>query len=911
MEEAKVALKKMMKIALKAVRRLMMFFLLFIAPVLILLAAALYFITIDDGTYKEDDWSSTPYAAGEFANDVSVGTGGELNVGVSAIDLWDKIILSGGKVSDYLDTPEELARLMKAQIVTEYPDTRSNPDEEIDWNTIIENPDKLQGIVKFRRADPNGYLSTMKYVDSETFYNWIELYAQNGNETYKTNALTHFTLRQNINTNNRDTEANYTTSDIEVDYSNAIVNAAHQVASPGAGLCQAWVREVYNQAGLGNVYYGTAYEAFQNSCVSTSRDNIPIGAAVYGTGSGTFAGHVGIYIGGGMVMDNVGYIKTSTLEEWISWQEQKPTVIAGVEPGWLGWGWQAGSPTIIGEVDSITKKNSTANRSSYVAIVATWKQIDTTITTNDSSVETNVPTQYIMSPTSVDYQKMVEPYTMPFDLLWALLVVGEDKDFVFELADLVYRSDIQITIYDNLTVNTDIDEWHYKKQVKAIVNASITGNYKGSTDNGTVKDDVHDPHSKTSYVTTKTVVTQTNIVRPVLTRANVWIVDYINDYQYTLPIEKVKKDTVKKPDQEYPDSPNSTGNTYSCDHIDEVKEKIEASLKPTTTETESGAETEKQEGTGKQEDENSEAEDSSDSVTFSETITVKYYNKYVDISDNVTNETKTQSYISKVPKKREKIDPNAQEENFVTIFNKPEYATNKRNIKSADLWLFEILETNNSTANMVDLIKFLLLQATGKNYGVDSYDFSEYDASLYYGVTNIQGDTVKEKVWFTLKTAGYSEYAIAAVMGNIQHESGFDPNVIEGDTGIGFGLCQWSYGRRDNLEAYAASKGESAANIDIQIEFLIAELTPGGGANGYASYQLGGLSSSNYDGNCYQRKDWENSQDLDTATIAFMALFERPSYDPDKNHIDRRRNSAREYYNEFQGKEAPEDNNSN
>ena len=71
-----------------------------------------------------------------------------------------------------------------------------------------------------------------------------------------------------------------------------------------------------------------------------------------------------------------------------------------------------------------------------------------------------------MTTTDVNYEVMVEPYTMPFDLLWAFLVCGDGQGFVMELADLVYNSDIEITVHDNLTINTDVDDWTYTLRTK-------------------------------------------------------------------------------------------------------------------------------------------------------------------------------------------------------------------------------------------------------------------------------------------------------------------------------------------------------------------------------------------------------------------------------------------------------------
>ena len=155
-------------------------------------------------------------------------------------------------------------------------------------------------------------------------------------------------------------------------------------------------------------------------------------------------------------------------------------------------------------------------------------------------------------------------------------------------------------------------------------------------------------------------------------------------------------------------------------------------------------------------------------------------------------------------------------------------------------------------------------------------------------------DTPQYKTWNALRSAGYTENATAAAMGNINNESGFDPSAIENGSGIGFGLIQWSKGRRTALEEYAASKGVSASNLDLQLEYLIKELNneTNQWMKGSTSYGFGTLT----------RDDWVNG-DLDTATKAFMCCFERPAYDSSINHIDRRLNDARKFFEEFTGTE--------
>lgn len=163
----------------------------------------------------------------------------------------------------------------------------------------------------------------------------------------------------------------------------------------------------------------------------------------------------------------------------------------------------------------------------------------------------------------------------------------------------------------------------------------------------------------------------------------------------------------------------------------------------------------------------------------------------------------------------------------------------------------------------------------------------------YVGRGKYGTNTVQYKVWNGLRAAGYNEIATAAAMGNIQCESGFNPAVIEKGSGVGFGLVQWSYSRRTKMENYAKSKGVDPSDLNIQIEYLLKELESSSGiwTNASSKYGLGTLT----------RADWANGTDINKATKAFMCCFERPSYDSSKNHIDKRLQSAKEYYEAFTG----------
>lgn len=727
--------------------------------IIVLLAGAIYYITIDDGTYKEDDWENTNYAASQYINNVSVEEDGTLKSNITAQELWDKMIENDSRVVQYLDSPEELEKLMNVEMIMQYPYTGNDKD------------DALQGIIKLKRADSNNKTTIMKYATTEEFQGWIDEYNSSGSEEAKKNALNHFTLKKVSSSNGIGAIA--AGEGVMADISQKIIDAIPLTEWPGENLCLAWVANVYDTAGITHERKASAYESYLVNGISTDRNAIPIGAAVYGTGTGTAGGkygHVGIYIGDGKVVDSVGSgIQITTLDEWIGWQEDyarnSNNVLIDIngdeQHGWLGWGWLDGDQirgttedTSITQneanKDNKNKSNTTStDTSTYVAVVATYSETETKIKTDDPNVqetygignsETTVEHIYNMTTTTVNYQKMVEPYTVPFDLLWAFMVIGEDKNFVFDFADLVYNSDIQITIYDNLTTNTDVDEWNYTEVTKTDVNVKITSNYivtNGIESTGNTKTIsktskcTDDPYGDSQeYTTKKTIITKTNTINTVLTRANVWVVDYNNEYTYSEPQEiGGNEDTVIQSDQDYEDVPYLTKkgeSNFSCEHIEKLENEM------------------KEEARGV--DVRNIAWCTSTTKHF---YYVKYYKKYVDISDKIINTITSNRYTQGVAEVNEKTDKDAEEPNFVTIYLDSKNEKNRKNVKSVAQWLFGIIENNESTADMLDLIKYLLYKATGRDYGVTEFDFSAFDARYFNTIGGAEGGLSLTTTMFT------------------------------------------------------------------------------------------------------------------------------------------------------------------
>ena len=115
----------------------------------------------------------------------------------------------------------------------------------------------------------------------------------------------------------------------------AVISACHSTPSPGSGLCAAWVTNVFQNAGVGS-FWGNADDMYYSWC-GTSPSNIQPGMIIAvnsspASAAGRIYGHIGIYVGNGTVMDNVGYVRSSSLSYWTDYYSALAVPLCG----WLG-----------------------------------------------------------------------------------------------------------------------------------------------------------------------------------------------------------------------------------------------------------------------------------------------------------------------------------------------------------------------------------------------------------------------------------------------------------------------------------------------------------------------------------------------------------------------------------------------
>ena len=892
------------KNTIKAVLLPLLPFILLILLIVILFASFVYFITVDDGTYKESDWSNVPYATSTAMNNITVNSDGTISSSMTAEELWDTLIKNGSDVDKYLDSPEELKKLMNAQIVTQYPDIRPDTSVPIDWSKVdVNNP---PGIVKFIRSDTSNNKQNMQYVEPDKFQSYIDEYNKTGNQQAKENALKSFTIETKSSANNSSTykvdslnnflfigdsftvgledaniisnvtfkavrgkSPNYwlehfselptenikgvcvllgvnglgsdsgvdsTASDMKklidklcttyngtpvyiqkvfplakkhndeytvknenvekynsqikeycnskqgvyfIDTTNGYVDSdgflIQNKTSDGLHLndCTDWAKNIENaivssnnsnSSNSSNIQnktdelfwptdltditsnYGDRDGEFHNGIdIKTYNGSDTVGNPVYACEEGTvkysqWSDSAGEWIvidhGNGYTSE---YMHNSSRKVSAGEKVKKGQLIAisgntgqsygvhlhfeinkdeqSIDPLSFKYSNGQGSGTGgFGNYSTAQTGDNTSNTEILVK-VATWTETTHIEENTDPELQdkNSSETTYSMTTESIPYQNLVSGYTMPFEFLWAILVIGEDKDFVLALADLVYESDIEITIHDSLTIDTKEKVYTYNKKIFSESKGSVMTEVKIRNPNnifsfeekGSWIDDISDK----SYTTKTTDITKTNTLEIALTRANVWIADYKKEYEWQNIPPDVQSGDPQLLNNIVEDEPFDTNNDDKFGHIEELKSTAKKRI---------------------------EEYDGAQYEFSEEHFEAKYYKRIYNRKERITNTTEGNKYIASPETITEKTDKEGKNgPNFVTLFNDQNYVKNKSNILSVPDWLFEILEANDSTKEMVDLMKYLLYKATETNYGVTEYDFEIFKPENFSPISSV------------------------------------------------------------------------------------------------------------------------------------------------------------------------------
>ena len=101
---------------------------------------------------------------------------------------------------------------------------------------------------------------------------------------------------------------------------------------------------------------------------------------------------------------------------------------------------------------------------------------------------------------------------------------------------------------------------------------------------------------------------------------------------------------------------------------------------------------------------------------------------------------------------------------------------------------------------------------------------SSSDRSVGVGA-KVGGKSNAAKVWNMLMAEGFGAAAAAGVIGNLQQESGVNPNSNQHGGGPGRGIMQWTVNERwASLQGWAKKRGLKARDLDTQVQFMLKEM---------------------------------------------------------------------------------------
>ena len=151
------------------------------------------------------------------------------------------------------------------------------------------------------------------------------------------------------------------------------------------------------------------------------------------------------------------------------------------------------------------------------------------------------------------------------------------------------------------------------------------------------------------------------------------------------------------------------------------------------------------------------------------------------------------------------------------------------------------------------------------------------------------------------RSLGINDKTIAGILGNMQAESSINPERTEVG-GAGFGLVQWT--PVSVLQNHCNTLGLSPyTDGDVQIQVLKAEIqNQSGVAEWYTSsafisnYYNSGATSDMIGITGLQFLNNDMNWEPDKLSILFMAGYERPSYDPNVNHYQTRKQNALNWF---------------
>lgn len=460
--------------------------------------------------------------------------------------------------------------------------------------------------------------------------------------------------------------------------------------------------------------------------------------------------------------------------------------------------------------DTSVLDHFTINTSGAI-IVAKWKQhihqpigvvgSTTSVDSQYQSLLVGTATYEITESAPLSYLSQIYQHTMPFELLWTLLVYSGDKDFIYDLTNLVFDTEITITALDSITKTSTTSSETVYGSSKEVNNAQTSGGAISSEDDA----------DSYSYTVMYQDYYEEDNVQLKVSYIDSWIATYTNNDEVvqteedkdTNNLQQDGTDWEKQGETEQKDGNQAGAMVNSDSELLEqykalIKEKVKENVKNYTNSNLDQDTLKKAKETIQNNEQLqttyvdniktndlfpflSAVEDAfqnsplvnGEFILNEDTInkikqattdtneqevmkqilkdiyktgdwkieiksgTTESYTKIDKVESEITTETKTYKYTTTSGQVVEKTDKNAEEDNFVKLLC--EHGKAKGSLRSIASWMFESIERNQVLSDKLDLMKYLLGIAFGRNYGVDSFDFSIYDPESFQSISGSSG----------------------------------------------------------------------------------------------------------------------------------------------------------------------------
>lgn len=332
--------------------------------------------------------------------------------------------------------------------------------------------------------------------------------------------------------------------------------------------------------------------------------------------------------------------------------------------------------------------------------------------------------------TTVAYQSLVRKYTMPFELLWAIAVCAHNggpitEDFCYAMATMAYDGEIRLIIDDSNTVTTTTDNYKYDKEKKTEYSDIVL--YRNGV--GCARNKYTTDSEKVgNFWVTNVDVNTVNSPSLKIGLIQSWCALYNNDAVFTSEetqgTPEKNSSQPKKTDWEENGGVKNEWSYENCP-IGGIKRMFSRYVSNSRQTTISG-------GTV-----NPGVTTTTESNSFKIVASGTNYKRYNNISQTTKVDTSTFSYTNGT------VTSPAFNQDMADLINVDPYSAIRKFLirKSERANFMRIIEGNEATANMVDLLNYIFEKAEDPNYDEEGEEWNSIWEALYGGMDGFDGTT--------------------------------------------------------------------------------------------------------------------------------------------------------------------------